>query len=159
MLAPDTIIKGLDTKKSLIVGRPRSPCLCMPKCMRSLTLPVAWLPLPSGMFYRGQRVALSLNQGPNSAYNELGYDYVPMSKKAKRRRGDPSRSSSSSSSPPEKLRSFAEINARTEGETQSWRPKNEVKRSPVPRVLKGADLYVVRRTKTGLGCAQPCWRW
>ena len=167
MLAPDTIINGLDTMKSLTVGRPQSPCLCTLKCMRSLTLPVAWLLLPSGMFYRAQRVSLSPNQGLNSAYNEVEYDYVPMSKKVKGRRGDPSHRGSSSSldnntataSESTKLRSFTEINARIEVEAQSWKPKNEVKRSPVPRVLKGADLYVVRRTKTGFGCAQPCWRW
>jgi len=56
------------------------------------------------------------------------------------------------------LRSTAEIKGMIEVATPSWKPKNEVKRSPMPRALKGADLYVVRRTKTGLGCAQPCWR-
>jgi hypothetical protein len=25
--------------------------------------------------------------------------------------------------------------------------------------VKGADLYVVRITKNGMGCAKPCWRW
>jgi hypothetical protein len=25
--------------------------------------------------------------------------------------------------------------------------------------IAGADLYVVRVAKRGLGCAKPCWRW
>jgi hypothetical protein len=144
--------------------------------MRSLTLPAAWLLLPSGMFYRGQKLVLSFNRGSNSAYNEKDYDYVPRSKKLKGGR-DPSRSSSHLTSPdkhehnsavgygrsvssgPKRTRSAVETSGGMDMETQAWKPRNEVKRSPVPRVLKGADLYVVRRTKTGLGCAQPCWRW
>jgi hypothetical protein len=174
--APDTIINGHGMMRSSTVGLRRSPCPCTLRCMPSLISPVAWLPLPSGMFYREQRLAPSFNQGRNSAYNEKNYDYVPT-KKVKRRRGDPSRGSSCPRQPDKhdhnatarygrsalfvlaETRSTAEIGGRIEVETQGWKPKNEVKRSPVPRVLKGADLYVVRRTKTGLGCAQPCWRW
>jgi len=139
--------------------------------MQSLISPVAWLPLSSGMFYRRRRLAPSPNPGSNSAYNEKDYGYVPMLNQARRRGKDRSRGSSALPKPDstkrdhfaaghgrQVTRSGAKAGRKIEVGMQGWATKDVAKRSSVPRVLRGADLYVVRRTKTGLGCAQPCWR-
>jgi len=158
LLVPDSIISDHDTKRRSTVGLRRSLCRCTLRCTPYLISPVAWLPPPSGMFYR----ALSLKRGRSGAYNEKDHGYVAVSKKMKRRRV-PSRRSSGIPQPDKRDHNTAvKCGPSHLGETRSVAEiggKTVVKRTPVPRVLKGADLYVVRRTKTGFGCAQPCWRW
>lgn len=134
--------------------------------------PVAWLLLPSGMFYWAQTLVLSFKRGQNSVYNEKkeGNDYVPVSKKVKAQRGRP-KSGRSNVRPPQPDERDHGAAAGYEHRAPSlmlpagavkndeMNAKAGVKCSRVPRLLKGSDLYVVRCTKTGFGAAQPCWRW
>ena len=125
--------------------------------MQFLISLAAWLPLQNGMFYRAERLALSLNHDLKRVFNEKGYDYVAVSKKSKRHQSKLKRDTCQlhRRGPSYEQKPMQPV-AQAGGQNGGWGRRFGVKRQ---RALKGADLYVVRCTKTGLACAQPCFRW